>query len=210
MYHPLRCLISFVLVLALSWLQAPTLVPAIARNNPIKNHTNHVKGKAPSAGRLLAVGSASINGQKAVTGATVFNESRIDVTCAAGNSVTVDLGRLGRVEISPGAEMVVRFSESSIGGELLSGEAMISSAAGVKVVINTPEGVRAFNGQESSVLSAAAQGGPHCTPMTNAFAGSVPMLGAGALAGLLIGAEGAIVTPVGLSLKDRSASVPLP
>lgn len=166
-------------------------------------------------GQLLVTGSATVNGKRAITGTTVLNESRISVACASGNAAIVNLGKLGRIELTAGAQMVVRFSDGLISGELLTGKAVVNNAAGVKVAVTTPNGVSAADGKEAAALAVNSQKGNRCTPMVaksgdSSNAGSSSggaALSAGALAALMAGAGGtAVATSVAVTQKDRSAS----
>lgn len=166
-------------------------------------------------GQLLVSGSVTLNGKRAITGTTVLSESRISVACASGNSATVNLGKLGRIELTPGAQMVVRFSDGLISGELLTGKAVVGHAAGVKVAITTPDGLTSADGKEAAALSVNSQKGSRCNPLVaksgnNSSSGSSGgSLGVGAVAALLSGAGGAAVA-TGVAVSDRSASSPLP
>src|SRR5262249_32387966 len=56
-------------------------------------------------GQLIVKGSVTVNDKKAITGTTIFTDSRIVVACAQGNSAIVNLGRLGRIELTAGAKL---------------------------------------------------------------------------------------------------------
>src|SRR5262245_36871315 len=78
-------------------------------------------------GQLIVSGSATVNEKRAITGASVFNNSRIGVACSKGSVAIVNLGKLGRIELSAGSKMVLRFSEGLISGDLLEGKAVVST-----------------------------------------------------------------------------------
>jgi hypothetical protein len=67
-------------------------------------------------------GSVTINGTSAISGATVFSESRIRT--AANSSAIINLGRMGRLQLGPESEMTVRFSDGALGGSLTAGRAV--------------------------------------------------------------------------------------
>jgi hypothetical protein len=205
-----RRVLAVFLSLAISVLGVAWPSSALAGNNP---KTVADKTEVPLAGQLLVNGSVTINGKKAITGTTVLTNSRIDVACASGNNATVNLGKLGRVELGPGAQMIVRFTDGLISGELVSGKAVVSNANGVKVSINTPDGVSAADGKEASVLAVNTQKGTRCVPMTaTGSSGGVPgNFSAGAIAATIVGVGGMIaVVATAVSQKDLSASSPLP
>lgn len=210
MTNKLRRLVVVVLGLALCSLGAPLPAPTYAGTAP--------KAKAERSdetnlkGQLTVNGSVTLNGKRAITGTTVLSDSRISVACAQGNNATVNLGKLGRIELSAGAQMVVRFSDGLISGELLTGNAVVNNTAGVKVAITTPAGMSAADGKEPAALAVNSQKGSRCNPLAaQSSGGGGGSLGAGAIAALLAGAGGAaIVTGVAVSQSDFPASFTLP
>jgi hypothetical protein len=212
----LRRFVVVVLGGALCSFGAPMPVQTLAGAVPAA--TSRKSDDALLKGQLLVNGAVTLNGKRAITGTTVISDSRISVACAAGNNATINLGKLGKIELNPGAQMVVRFSEGLISGELIIGQAVVKNAAGVKVAITTPEGLSAADGKEPSALSVNTQKGSRCNPLVakggnNSSSGSSSgsALGAGAIAALLAGAGGAAVaTAIAVNDKDRSASFSLP
>ena len=197
MNHKLRRTVSVFLALALSSLGWPALANPKSDNGPL-------------TGQMVVTGSATINGKKALTGTTVFTDSRVEVACTKGNAATVNLGRLGRIELGPGAQMMVRFADGKISGELLAGKAVVTNAPGVKVAINTPQGVSATDGKDASVLAVSSQKGSRCVPVALGSS-SNPALNAGQLAALIAGAgAAAVAVAVAVTNKDLSASSTLP
>ncbi|MBI1765356.1 MAG: hypothetical protein HYR56_28405 [Acidobacteria bacterium] len=211
MNNKLRRLAVIVLGLALCSFGAPLPSPTFAGTAPKaiaeKGDETNLKGQ------LTVNGSVTLNGKRAITGTTVLSDSRISVACTSGNSATVNLGKLGHIELSPGAQMVVRFSDGLISGELLTGNAVVNNTAGVKVAITTPAGMSGADGKEPATLAVNSQKGSRCNPLVakGSGGGGGGSLGAGAIAALLAGAGGAaIATGVAVSQKDFPASVTLP
>jgi len=116
-------------------------------------------------GQLIANGPVTVNGNKAITGSTVFTGSNIAVDCASGNSAFVNLGRLGRIELVPGTRLTLRFSDGMISGDLQDGKAVINTQPGVKVQVNTPDGVVSSDCAQSCVTPVAVQGFVQCVPV---------------------------------------------
>jgi hypothetical protein len=114
----------------------------------------------PLAGTLMVAGPATINGKKALSGSTIFSENRIAVANTVGNGGKIRLGRLGNIEVKPGTELVLRFADHFIGGELIVGEAIIRSNAGVKVALLTPRGLAAADGLAAAATLASAYRDP--------------------------------------------------
>jgi hypothetical protein len=144
-------------------------------------------------GQLIVSGNVTINDKKAINGTTVFNSSKIAVACAKGNSAIVNLGRLGRIELSPGSKFVVKFTEGVISGDLLEGKALVSTPTGTRVSINTPDGVTNNDGKEAAVVAVNSQRGVRCVPTVVSGSGnsSVSSLSPAAWTALLVGAGGA-------------------
>ncbi|HEX8097855.1 MAG TPA: FecR domain-containing protein [Pyrinomonadaceae bacterium] len=83
-------------------------------------------------------GQVTVNGQSAISGATVFSDST--VATAPNSSATVSLGKLGRVELLPSSSIRLSFNETGLTGTLESGRARISTPAGVSAMISTKDG----------------------------------------------------------------------
>jgi hypothetical protein len=104
-----------------------------------------------AAGDLSVTGQVLLNGATAISGATVFSESRIKTS--RHGAATVNLGKLGRIELGPESEMTLRFSEGTIGGNLLAGQAVVNAPAGVAISVATADGVAASDGKQATVLT---------------------------------------------------------
>lgn len=159
-------------------------------------------------GQINVVGAATINDKKAINGTTVFNNSRVSVACASGNRATVNLGKMGRIEMAPGSQMVLKFSEGLISGDLVTGKIVVNAPIGMKVAISTPEGVSASDGKEASVLAVATQRGVRCVPVVTAQSASTTALSSGALAAILLGAGGTAVVGAAFSSQQASSTNP--
>jgi len=103
--------------------------------------------KAPS-GELSIAGQVTVNGESAVTGGTVFSESII--TTAEKSSATVNLSKLGRVELSSSSNMKLSFTDKSISGLLESGSARVSTLPGTSVNFTTKDGVVVVDGSQAT------------------------------------------------------------
>ena len=203
-------ILLLVLVASLPFNMGSTLA---AQNNGAAA-ANAQTGNSQLKGQLIASGPVTVNGNKAITGTTVFTDSNIVVDCAKGNSAIVNLGYMGRIELVPGTKMTLRFKDGLISGDLQDGKAIINTPGGVKVSVNTPDGVVSADCAQSCVTPVAVQGFTQCAVVAPAPAPArVPIppaglsrgalfgiLGAGAAAGV-VGAtagssEGETITPV--------------
>lgn len=172
---------------------------------PVASAANS-KNENPIVGQISLTGSVTMNDKKAISGTTVFSNARLNVACAAGNRAIVTLGRLGRIELTPGSQMVLKFSDGLISGELVMGKIVVNSSPGVKVAINTPEGVTASDGKDSSVLAVTTQRGVRCVPVMTTQSASATALGSGALAAILLGAGGTAVAGAIVSSQSQASS----
>lgn len=165
------------------------------------------KNDSQLVGQLIVSGSATVNEKRAITGASVFNNSRIGVACSKGSVAIVNLGRLGRIELSAGSKMVLRFSEGLISGDLLEGKAVVSTPAGVKIAINRPDGVSSTDGKEASVTPVVTQRGVRCVPVAMSSSGSAASMSPGLLAAMLIGVGGAAAAAAIVAGSDNTSLV---
>jgi ferric-dicitrate binding protein FerR (iron transport regulator) len=103
--------------------------------------------KAPS-GELSIAGQVTINGENVVSGGTVFSDSII--TTAEKSSATVNLSKVGRVELAPSSNLKLSFTDKSINGLLDNGTAHVSTLAGTSVSFTTKDGVVAVDGSQAT------------------------------------------------------------
>jgi len=159
-------------------------------------------------GQLAVSGSVTVNDKKAITGTSIFNNSRLGVACANGNRAIINLGKMGRVEMAPGSQLVLKFSNGIISGDLVMGKIVVNASAGVKVAINTPEGVSASDGKDASVMAVTTQRGVRCVPvMVPSQSNSSISLGSGALAAILLGAGGAAIAGAVVSSQTQASNI---
>src|SRR5215510_1396548 len=149
---------------------------------------NAQTGNSQLKGQLIASGPVTINGNKAITGTTVFTDSNIVVDCAKGNSAIVNLGYMGRIELVPGTKMTLRFKDGVISGDLQDGKAIINTPGGVKVAVNTPDGVVSSDCAQSCVTPVAVQGFVQCAVVAAPAPAPPPPLPPGGLSGRAIAA----------------------
>lgn len=193
------------LILGAFWLFNTGSTLAARNKGPEPATANAKAGNSQRVGQLIVTGSVTVNEKKAITGTTVFTDSRISVACAKGNSAIVNLGRLGRIELTAGAKLTLRFGEGLIAGDLAEGNAVISTPAGVKVAVNTPDGVAAAGGGEAAVTPVAAQRGVRCIPILVTSSGQ-STLSSGTLTAAVLGVAGGAAAVVAIASKEDEAS----
>ncbi len=103
--------------------------------------------KAPS-GELTVSGNVTVNGEAMVSGGTLFSDSVI--TTAEKSSATINLSKLGRVELSPNSSLRISFTEKGITGLLDSGSAHVSTLSGVVVNFTTKDGAVVADGSQAT------------------------------------------------------------
>ncbi|MCI0660376.1 MAG: hypothetical protein L0220_04815 [Acidobacteria bacterium] len=225
--YKIRMLISIVLMIAVSCLGMFNTSVALADKGPkAANAKPDVDPKAgipkpdveprsvinkyetQIVGQLTVIGAATVNDKRAITGTSVFNNSRIKVACAKGNSAIVNLGRLGRVELTPGTQLLLRFSEGLVSGDLIEGNIVVNAPVGVKVSINSQTGIVASDGKEAAVLPVKTQRGVRCVPLSLSGSSSASALGPGALAALVAGVGGLAVVGAVVAGSNASNVVP--
>ncbi len=102
-------------------------------------------------GQLVSARGVTINGANATPGQTVFSESRI-VTSDQGMAI-INLGAYGRIEMGANTELILRLSENSIGGMLISGCMQASAPVNVAVSISSGKGAVTTDGKQPASLT---------------------------------------------------------
>ena len=167
-------------------------------------------------GQLVAQGTVYLNEVVVLSGATVFSNTLVRVSGEAGSQAIVNLGALGIIELASGAQMVVRFGNGLISGELLSGEALVQAPAGVRVSISTPDGMVQSSGSEATELPIRTSSGVRIYEVegrttVNPAGTSPPTAGLTAIrvAALMLGIAGVVaVTSVSPTLPVVSPFTP--
>jgi hypothetical protein len=200
-------ILLLVLVASLAFDMGSTL----AAQNKGAAAANAQTGNSQLNGQLIASGPVTVNGNKAITGTTVFTGSNIAVDCASGNSAFVNLGRLGRIELVAGTKLTLRFSDGMISGDLQDGKAIISTPGGVKVAVNTPDGVVSTDCAQSCVTPVAVQGFTQCAVVAPVPARvPAPVGGISGRALAILGAAGAAGVAAGVAAGGDHGPIPPP
>lgn len=137
--------------------------------------------QAPT-GRLTTSGNdpITVNGTGARSGQTVFSGQQIQTP--AGTGATVQLGRLGRVDLAPGTSLTLTFDAGSVTVNLATGCVILTAARGVAGTVQTPDGAAHHTDTaKGSALDTCAAATPGAAPVVNQ--GAAAAAGAGAAAG---------------------------
>ena len=135
----LRKTLAVGLMLAVGSFYTLVTIPAMAQTAP------------KASGELAISGPVTLNGTAAISGATVFSDSTLKTGRNGG--ATVNLGKLGRVELGPESEMTLRFSEGTVGGNLRAGRAVVNAPAGVGISVVTADGIAVSDGKQAAALT---------------------------------------------------------
>ena len=102
--------------------------------------SNSYQATKKNEGKLLQiVGTVSVNGTTAISGAVIGSDSGI--TTGARSSAVVSLGKLGRVEVLPESNVKLIFADDSVSvGMLDQGRVRISSSSNIAAKATTRDG----------------------------------------------------------------------
>ena len=106
---------------------------------------------------LSVSGQVTVNGQKAISGGTLFSDSTIST--ADQSNAAVNIGKIGRVELSSNSNLHLTFSDKSINGMLETGVAHVSTLAGVTVNLTTKDGTVVVDGSKATSFTVTASHG---------------------------------------------------
>jgi hypothetical protein len=97
------------------------------------------------AGELIVSGktTVTVNGETAQTGRSVFSASTI--TTPENTTATINLGRIGKLELAPNSSLTVSFDQNSISGNLTAGAVTVIGSAETTSAITTANGVTTSN-----------------------------------------------------------------
>ena len=111
-----------------------------------------ISGKAINGENLVV----RVNGEEAQTGRSIFSSSTIATPENAG--ATINLGKIGAIELAPNTTLALSFDERSISGDLSAGRVTVLNASN-KVNIKTLDGTinELGVGDSATVNTAKAQ-----------------------------------------------------
>jgi phage baseplate assembly protein gpV len=109
---------------------------------------------AKASGELSVSGQVTVNGQKVISGGTVFTDSMIST--AAQSSASVNISKVGRVELAPNSNLHLSFGDNSITAMLETGSAQVSTVAGTTVNLTTKDGTVVVDGSQATSFSVSS------------------------------------------------------
>lgn len=112
---------------------------------------------AKASGELSVSGQVTVNGEKVISGGTLFTDSTINT--ADQSSASVNISKLGRVELAPNSSLRLSFTDNSINAMLETGSAHVSTLAGVTVNLTTKDGTVLVDGSKATSFTVNASRG---------------------------------------------------
>jgi ferric-dicitrate binding protein FerR (iron transport regulator) len=109
---------------------------------------------AKASGELSVSGQVTVNGQKVISGGTVFTDSMINT--AAQSSASVNISKVGRVDLAPNSNLHLSFGDNSITAMLETGSAQVSTVAGTTVNLTTKDGTVVVDGSQATSFTVSS------------------------------------------------------
>jgi len=109
-------------------------------------------------GKLITMSNRPIlvNGGEAITGTTILSGARL-ITPAAGLA-TVQLDKLGTVMVAPSSNVTIAFDLKSVTVSVASGDATVTTLAGIKGTVIGPDGTPAVSAPSAPVPAGSSSG----------------------------------------------------
>jgi phage baseplate assembly protein gpV len=112
---------------------------------------------AKASGELSVSGQVTVNGQKVISGGTLFSDSVINTSDQS--SASVNISKLGRVELAPNSSLRISFADNSLSAMLETGSAHVSTLAGINVNLTTKDGAVVVDGSQATSFTVNASHG---------------------------------------------------
>ena len=121
-------------------------------------------------GELTSFGQVTVNGEEAMSGATVFPGSQF--TTAKESGAIINLGDFGRVRLAPETTGLINFGEQGLQGTLEGGVFTVSKPEGVVAVFTTKDAQVVPVAAAAAIFTVTVKGG---TTVVKTEAGSVEL-----------------------------------
>ncbi len=119
--------------------------------------SERIAGELSVSGKIIngETPFVKVNGEAAQSGRSIFSSSTIATPENA--SATVNVGKVGKIELAPNTTLALSFDENGINGDLLAGRVTVLNSSGI-VSIKTLDGtVAELNAGNSAVATGKAQ-----------------------------------------------------
>jgi len=127
-----------------------------------KATAGRLNGRADQVGQLVSFGSVTVNNRPAPSGSSVFSNSLIKVPCVAGSSAIIRIGTAAVLELKAGSQLQLNFADGVIGGDLREGSLRVRTQPGVRLALNTPDGLVSTDGQKAAFTPVSARSSSRC------------------------------------------------
>ena len=94
---------------------------------------------AKNSGELIASGQVTVNGQPVTSNTTIVSGSTI--TTGDNSTAIINLGKIGKLEVSQTAVLTINFDDSNMSLNLDSGRTKVMSVQGITAKVTTKDGV---------------------------------------------------------------------
>lgn len=171
---------ALALVVALALLQVCVQAALITTSLKALPTNDDKPAGPPPTGRLTTRGNnlITVNGNSAKSGETIFSGQQLQTPDGVG--ATVQLGRLGRVDLAPNTNITLTFTDGRINVNLVSGCVLLTANRGTSGTVTV---------QDTTQETDATKGGA-VEICTGATPGAAPVVGPGAAVGA--GASGTV------------------
>ena len=143
-----------------------------------------------ASGELSVSGQVTVNGQKAISGGTVFSDSVI--VTSENSSATVNISKLGRVQLAPNSTLTLSFTDKALTGQLDTGIASVSTLVGISVNLTTKDGSVVVDGSQATSFTVNAKRG---NTVVSTQAGNVELRAGDTVKHVAAGESGTAGTP---------------
>ncbi len=94
-----------------------------------------IAAPADVTGVITVLGNVTVNGQPAISDATIVSGSRIET--ATNSTAIISISKVGKVELAPDTSVTLRFTESSLIGIVDTGKVTVFNNAGIAATFTT-------------------------------------------------------------------------
>lgn len=101
----------------------------------------NVGGDKNALASINVAGNVTVDGKATVSNGTIVSGSTIKTGETEDSVATVDLGKLGRIQLLSQSTLVLKFDDAGIYGTLLVGKVRVMNMDGVTTTVTTQEGM---------------------------------------------------------------------
>ena len=108
---------------------------------------------------ITVSGTVMVNDRAAISNSTIVSGSTITTGESADSVATIDMGKLGRVELLSQSSVVLKFDGNGIYGTLLVGKVRVMNMSGVTTTVATKEGIVMGNAAQANTFTVETECG---------------------------------------------------